>query len=200
MVKSIFKAQFMALGLLLIAAIAAQADELQCTPQSTATACLAHIEQEMNVLKALQAGQAPRFLDIAKNADGSPNFMTQSEAIAYCKDPNQVPQPAHLPSARELVQLSTSLGAKGIVDKCEGSDQKCYTISAINVDRSQDTFNFSYEGYQRPSGELGKNWFWSSSVYSYGSGLAYVLYGADGNVGNYYRGHSNSAVRCVSGR
>jgi uncharacterized protein (TIGR02145 family) len=153
----------------------------------------------MNVLKALQAGQAPRFLDIAKNADGSPNLMPQSEAIAYCKDPNQVPQPAHLPSARELAQLSTSLGAKGIVDKCEGSDQKCYTISAINVDGSQDTFNFSYDGYQRPSGELGKNWFWSSSVSSYYSYSAYYLYGVNGSVYYDYR-YDYNAVRCVSGR
>ncbi len=134
----------------------------------------------------------PKFLDIVRDSDGSVKTMTQGDAIQYCSK-----RGAHLPSARELAQLWEILGAKGIVDSCR-SDDKCYTIEILNVDGTSDSFYFSYAGYQRPSGELGNNSFWSSSVYSDSLDYAFFLNGEVGNVGG--SGVYFNAVRCVSGR
>lgn len=194
MVKSICKTHLMILGLALTATVTAGASVPQCR---TVAECRARIAQDQATLKQLQSGQAatPAFLDIARNADGSvKSIMDQADAIHYCAN-----QGAHLPSARELAQLSMSLGAKGIVDACDRSDKKCYSVKATNADGSSDNFNFSYAGYQRPAGELGNNWFWSSSVFSNFSGFAFVLNGYYGDVVYDVR-YVNFAVRCVSGR
>jgi hypothetical protein len=140
-----------------------------------------------------QAARMPQFLDVARNADGSVRCMTQADAIQYCLN-----QGAHLPSARELAQLAMSLGARGIVESC-GSDMNCYPVNATNADGSSDAFNFSYTGYRRPAGELGRNWFLSSSVAPYDSNYVFYLYGVYGFVYHYYRG-GDSAVSCVSDR
>jgi hypothetical protein len=42
---------------------------------------------------------------------GSGPFMTQADGIAYCQDSNNVQQPAHLPSIRELAILTKSPSA-----------------------------------------------------------------------------------------
>jgi hypothetical protein len=76
-----------------------------------------------------RADKNPKFLDIARNADGSVKYMNQREALKYCSN-----QGAHLPSARELTYLSASFGARGIVDSCEWSELKCFTAHAINAD------------------------------------------------------------------
>lgn len=193
MVKSIRKTHLMILGLALTATVTAGASASQCR---TVAECQARIAQDQATLKQLQSCQmpAPAFLDIVKNADGSVKTMNQADAIQYCAS-----QGAHLPSARELAQLSMSLGAKGIVDACDSSDSSCYSVKATNADGSSDNFNFSYAGYQRPAGELGNNWFWSSSVYSNHSDFAFGLNGNFGVVVSAYRS-SNYAVRCVSGR
>ena len=54
---------------------------------------------------------APQFSEIARYADGSIRLMNQPDAESYCKA-----QDMHLPSARELAQLSQSLGAFGIIN------------------------------------------------------------------------------------
>ncbi len=195
---SLFRNQFVLLGgLMLLISANARAAQPIC---NTITECQALRAQVDAPIKELQAGQMPTFLDIAKNAAG-PKLMTQPAAVEYCQDPSNVQQPAHLPSARELAQLSMSLGAKGIVDTC-GKDQNCYKISNIqNSDGSKDEFYYSYSGYQRPPGDLGSNWFWSSSVYS---GYSYYAFDLNGDVGDVDSGHRNRdnfiAVRCVSGR
>ena len=120
--------------------------------------------------------------------------MGQADAIQYCWI-----EGAHLPSARELAQLSMSLGATGIMVSC-GSDSLCHPVNETNPAGS-DSFNFSYAGYQRPPGDLGNNWFWSSSVYSYYPDSALGLSGFDGRIQTFYPGITeNIAVRCVSGR
>jgi hypothetical protein len=58
--------------------------------------------------------QTPSFLDIARNGDGSVKLMSQKEAFDYCAN-----RGAHLPSARELAQLSMSFGARGILPSCD---------------------------------------------------------------------------------
>ena len=145
-----------------------------------------------------QAGQIPAFLDIARHANGKVKYMNHKDAVQYCAN-----QGAHLPSTRELAQLSTSLGAKGIVDSC-GTDKNCRKIIYIhNTDDSKDEFYFSSSGYSRPAGDLGNNWFWSSSVYS-GFYYPFIFDGFNGHVGGINTDAPDSsnieAVLCVSDR
>lgn len=193
MSKSIIRIHLMLLGLVLTTTMTAQAAEPQCTLRSTVAECQARIAQDQKILKQLQAAQIPTFLDIARNADGSVKYMYLADAIQYCSD-----QGAHLPSARELAQLSMSLGARGIVDSC-GSDSECYPVKANNADGSSDSFNFSYARYQRPAGDLGDSWYWSSSVYPGFLGGAFHLSGRHGFLDAFNR-FRKYAVRCVSGR
>jgi hypothetical protein len=53
--------------------------------------------------------QAPQFTPTVRDAQGFDIHMTRDQAIKYCKS-----QGHHLPSARELALLATSLGAAGI--------------------------------------------------------------------------------------
>lgn len=134
------------------------------------------------------------FLDIARDASGEVMYMKRSDAVQYCANLE-----AHLPSARELAQLSMSLGAKGIVDTCH-SVQDCYEIGSIqNTDGSEDKFYFSFSGYQRPAGELGNNWFWSSSVTRFNPYIAFVLDGRPGYIETADGINYRLAVRCVVG-
>lgn len=60
-------------------------------------------------------------------------------------------------------------------------------------------FYLNREKYQRPAGESGDYWFWSSSVHPDDSIFAYDLNGVSGDV-DYFRRRSHyyvSAVRCV---
>ena len=130
----------------------------------------------------------PKFSDIVRTADGSIHYMNQDSAIQYCAN-----QGMHLPSARELAQLSASMGAAGISE----TPKDGYLVSAKNADGKVDNFYFSYVGYKRPTGDL-NIWFWSSSVNSYYSDMAYFLNGDDGVI-NYDGCYFPSAVRCVVG-
>jgi hypothetical protein len=140
-------------------------------------------------IQALQP--SPQIGDIARNTDGSIRYMNQADAINYCASQGQ-----HLPSARELAQLAQSMGAAGI---SETAKDGYYLVNAVNADGKYDSFYFNYSGYQQPAGDLGNNWFWSSSVDSSNSGGAFVLRGHYGFV--YYgpRGLSD-AVRCARGQ
>ena len=147
-------------------------------------------------IQALQP--SPQVGDIARNTDGSIRYMNQADAINYCTSQGQ-----HLPSARELAQLAQSLGAAGI---SETAKDGYYQVSAKNADGKADTFYFSYAGYNRPAGDLGNNWFWSSSVNSDDSYNAFYLYGLNGVVGNFgvvgsdLRDYDGNAVRCARGQ
>lgn len=147
-------------------------------------------------LRQFQDGSAPMFLDIAKNADGSVKRMKQSEAFKYCAN-----QGAHLPTARELAQLSISLGARGIVE-WPGMDEYWCRIPGgfYSVRTTNDIFCFSSVGFQRPAGDLGNHWFWSSSYDSNPSFNTFVLNGFVGEVDLVDSAYSNGAVLCVSGR
>ena len=143
-------------------------------------------------IQALQP--SPQVGDIARNTDGSIRYMNQADAINYCTSQGQ-----HLPSARELAQLAQSLGAAGI---SETAKDGYHPVSAKNADGKADTFYFRYAGYNRPAGDLGNNWFWSSSVLSGYSAYAFGLYGDSGGVGVVDRDNRASslhAVRCARG-
>ncbi len=148
-----------------------------------------------------QAGQAPQFGDIVRNSDGSILYMSQFDAVDYCAN-----QGMHLPSARELAQLSQSLGARGIKEDYEFPGPAAYynpgyiPVNGKNSDGKIDSFYFDFHGYNRPAGDLGNNWFWSSSVNRYYIGDAFILDGRDGDVFRFPQSVSHVAVRCVAGQ
>jgi hypothetical protein len=131
----------------------------------------------------------PNLTGIAKDADGSILKMNQEDADRYCRYLG-----LRLPTARELALYSQSQGARGI-----GKPKKRGYNLVLGSDSSgnEDRFSFLVNGYERPTGELGNNWFWSSSVYPDDSHLAYLM---DGRFGFIYLGMRNigeGSVRCV---
>lgn len=139
---------------------------------------------------------------IVRDADGHVLTMSQKQAIKACAENGM-----HLPTIRELAKLSQSMGAKGILETRvkDGSGEKpegFHLVSSINPDGKKDEFYFSRSGYVAPKGDLGNNFFWSSSVDSrvpkYGNGLNgangadVINFGADPNF--------NFAVRCFAGK
>lgn len=136
---------------------------------------------------------APNLTGIAKDAKGNVLRMNQSDADNYCRNQGQ-----RLPTARELALHSQSLGAQGISETEKyGYYLRQVSDSAGNPDR----FYFSHDGYKRPAGELGDNWFWSSSVLPDDSDLAYRLSGFDGGIyTTYIYAFRNGAVLCVQSR
>jgi|GEM_PF-5968217 len=145
----------------------------------------------------LSTEQKPAFLPIARNSFGYVLTMTQWAAVQYCYN-----QGGHLPSARELIQWSISFGAKGFVDSCDTGDANCFSVRNIeNADGEKVQFSFSRSGYQAPAGELGTNWFWSSSVHSKFPDFSTLLFAGD--RGSLIRSHGpkfTAAVLCVVGR
>jgi hypothetical protein len=121
--------------------------------------------------------QAPKFLEIAKNMDGSPNSMTYVQAIKYCSENG-----AHLSKARELAQFGVINRAKGIsrdellkvvVGLGLRSDEAYKaikltgysTVNAKQLNEPLDVFLYSDEGFIRPlKWQLGSNFLWSSSL------------------------------------
>ena len=124
--------------------------------------------------------------------------MNQTDAIQACSKHGM-----HLPTIRELAKISQALGSKGILELSQVESGKVpdgyFKISAVNPDGTKDEFYFNNDGYKRPEGDLGSNWFWSSSVYSYYSYYGCYLSGNSGYVGYYYRDDSDAA-RCVVGQ
>ncbi|MBN8542629.1 MAG: hypothetical protein J0L82_19720 [Deltaproteobacteria bacterium] len=114
--------------------------------------------------------------------------MNHNEAITYCID-----RQAHLPSARELAQLSMSLGAKGIAEIKGGKpDDSYHQFKFKNSDESSDNFYFCREGYQRPEIQLRQEVRTdikvraSSIISKHSSGFAVFLNLENGNLNYYY--------------
>lgn len=154
----------------------------------------------------------PALGDIVRNENGSVRHMNQYDADQYCRS-----RGSRLPTVRELALVSQSLGARGIretahagVVRTEAAVQAeitqmsaagYYPIYTMNGSNQPSVdFYFNYTGYQRPAGDLGSHFFWSSSVHPYYSSNAYYLYGGNGVIfsagfRSYY--DVDSAVRCV---
>ena len=155
--------------------------------------------------------------DIAKDKNGKVLIMNQYDAEKYCANLEKDGKTDwRLPTVREQALLSQSMGAKGIKEtqfaEIKSSDARVsaeitqmgkdnyYPIYKKNA--AGDTvvdFYFNYSGYQKPDGDLGQNWFWSSSVHPYDSSFAYVLSGRYGSV-SYDSRDDSHAVRCVRSR
>ena len=151
--------------------------------------------------------------DIVKDAHGKVRTMNQYDADKYCKSIG-----SRLPTARELALYSQSLGARGILETSySGIDSASskvqteitqmdkegyYPIYTKNsAEKTVVDFYLNYSGYQRPAGDFGNYWFWSSLVHPYYSYNAYDLDGYNGGIGNYNRSNDDLiAVRCVRSR
>lgn len=148
---------------------------------------------------ALGAASAQAAGEILRDADGSIRYMNQHDAMKAC------PAGTHLPTIRELAKESQARGAIGILEVNQGNSDGVptgyYKISAINPNGQKDEFYFNCEGYKRPNGDLGNNWFWSSSLHSNYSDFGYLLNGGSGFVGyGDSPDNNNPAVLCVHGR
>ena len=178
------------------------------TMESQTQATLGRIQAR---IRELEGSTGSGLGDILRDAKGRVRHMNQYDAERTCRE-----QGTRLPTARELAVYSQSLGARGIREtahpgvvtsdttvraEIEQMDRDGYYpiyVANSSGQRAVD-FYFNYSGYQRPAGDLGNLWFWSSSVhpvYSYG---AYFVSGSVGGVGNVNRssGDDGSAVRCV---
>jgi hypothetical protein len=145
---------------------------------------------------------------ILRSDDGSIRYIDRDAAMTAC------PQGTHLPTIRELAELSKANGAKGILELNQLDPKKklpagYYGVhGAINPDGKKDSFYYNPSGYVRPSGDLGKNWFWSSSIDSLDCFdyqiCNYFMYGNSGSI--FYGGPNawgtsdslKNAVRCVA--
>ena len=136
---------------------------------------------------------------ILRKSDGSLQLMSHDDATDAC------PDGTHLPNVRELAKIAQELGAKGILETSDIKDgvvPEGYTkICGKSGDRDEDEFYYNYNGYKRPAGDLGKNWFWSSSrVGCEGTSGAFNLNGEfgfimsdDTNESQFYY----TAIRCI---
>lgn len=133
----------------------------------------------------------------AKDAYGSLRYMNQYDAVKYCASKG-----SHLPSAREFAKVSMDQGAKGFCVSYE--DKECYLVHAApsSTAITRDTrFYFSYSGYQRPAGEIGDEYLWTSSLqYQSNYEIAVVFHRDFGGFGYDYRDYRTFPVRCASGK
>ena len=148
--------------------------------------------------------------EIVRNANGSVRPMTQYHAEIYCKEHG-----TRLPTAREFAVYSQRLGARGIretaypgvaysnaavqaeISQMDGSGYGPIYVYVPRSGQSAVDFYYAYGGYQRPAGDLGSHWFWSSSIYPDNPDLAYGLVGDFGYFFWGNRSNTSSLVRCV---
>lgn len=153
--------------------------------------------------------------DIVKNPDGSVSHMNQYDSEKYC-----LAQGSRLPTAKELAKESQRLLAKGVHAHAKhlGVSVDSYAVNTEIDQMRRDgyrpiytknssgqkvvDFYFNNSGYERPAGELGNYFFWSSSVHPVYSDYAYGLYGYDGDFvyDSRHISYAYCAVRCVLAR
>ncbi len=117
---------------------------------------------------------------IARNTDGSVRQMTQREATSYCSTRGGLPN---------IKQLALSLNPNGV------SDTRRDEYSKV-APQNETQFYYSDASYNRPPGDEGLFFFWSSSLYAGTLSSAYGFDGNKGYIGVSSRGTSN-AVRCA---
>ena len=179
--------------------------------QTQATQTQATLGRIQARIRELEGSTGSGLGDILRDANGLVRHMNQYDAERTCRE-----QGTRLPTARELAVYSQSLGARGIREtahpgvvmsdttvraEIEQMDRDGYYpiyVANSSGQRAVD-FYFNYSGYQRPAGDLGNLWFWSSSVHPVYSNDAYNLNGHNGHLYYGYRSYVgvDSAVRCV---
>ena len=190
----------------------AECRTLESQTQATVSQAQATLARIQARIRELEGSASPgRLGDILRDTAGNVRHMSQFDAERTCRELG-----ARLPTARELAVYSQSLGARGIREtthpgvvttdstvsaEIEQMDRDgYYPISVANSSgRRAVDFYFNNSGYQRPAGDLGNYWFWSSSVHPDYSNSAYLLNGFHGYVDYYSRSYASAygAVRCV---
>jgi hypothetical protein len=133
---------------------------------------------------------------IIRNDDGSIHYMQQPTAMSAC------PQDTHLPTIRELANISQANGAKGILEIDQVDPNKVPAgygrVSGTNPDGRDDRFYFSAEGYKDPNydQDIPRYWFWSSSHMVGQSFLGARLDGKSGAF-QYYLNGDYAIARCI---
>lgn len=120
--------------------------------------------------------------------------LYQDEAIEHCETKG-----SRLPTAREYALFALEFGAKEV---SETENDRNYLVKGSDSEGNPDYFYFDSNGYYRPSNDLGRNWFWTSSNSPDYAEFAYVFNGILGYVSYGYRnGYNGSdryyAVRCI---
>jgi hypothetical protein len=116
--------------------------------------------------------------------------MNQNEALKACADHEM-----HLPTIKEWMKECSPSGPMHSI---------ATFVTAKNADGTKDEFS-AVCPYKPLAGEMGKNWFWSSSAMTDGSNEIYVFNGDTLYVGsgpsNFIDDHGKrGAVRCRPGR
>ena len=188
------KTIMLSLAVLSLVSLTAKAQEVAKEEKAvcdTVNSCKEHIKKAEMQLAKLTKNLAPNLSDIAKDEEGNVLHLNQLDAEKYCKE-----QGMRLPTIRELALYAQSLEAAGI---SETKKEELYLVKGSDAAGNSDHFYFSHKGYKRPKGDLGKYWFWSSSVHPDYTFSAYVLNGNNGDVGLDVSSYINdfNAVRCV---
>jgi hypothetical protein len=115
---------------------------------------------------------------IVRNTDGSVRRMTQREAVSYCATRGG------LPTAK---QLALALNARGVSYTArEGFDERS--------PKNEPAFYYNDRLYERPTGDEGREFFWSSSIYNGFNGWAFQGNYGDVIIDGRWDSH---AVRCA---
>jgi len=128
---------------------------------------------------------------------GSACLMNWADAMKFCESQN-----AHLPTAREYVNLLMPLGVKVLEkEEVEGAPPAgYYLVDSRNPDGSLDGFYMNHSEYRRPLGETENYLLWTSSIPPSHPKYAHVYYtewgGGGGDPKDHLLTHKN-AIRCV---
>jgi uncharacterized protein (TIGR02145 family) len=131
---------------------------------------------------------------ILRKKDGKVRYLERYRAVDACPDGFRIP------TAREFAEFSNSQKAKGILNSDDEDREKkngqINKIKILNPNGKSEIFLFSHQGYKRPSGDLGKLTFFSSSIVPEGHFPVVIFRGSSGQLdldaaGNHF------AVRCI---
>jgi hypothetical protein len=142
--------------------------------------------------------------DIVRNQDGTVRLMLGKAAFNYCQRNGK-----RLPTLREYAEYGALHGALGIRDT-QYSGQKIQVPEVLTEIRRNAhdgykmfedyrsysvDFYYNASGYVMPSGDDGKNAFWSYSPDR--KGYLHAFFGNNGIISDLY-GDEGLAVRCVN--
>lgn len=134
-------------------------------------------------------------------AQGAPCLMTQAQADELCTSRGM-----HLPTSRELVAFSVSMGAKGRLEASEVKRGKVpegyYLVDSLNPGRKRDPLYFNHTGYDAKRGGLQGELLWTASLVPGKPAYAHVFYGDWGGGGGKPQEHRRTyrnSVRCLPG-
>jgi hypothetical protein len=172
------------------------------SPCSTLKECEELKEKVEAQIKALTPVYPTVFMDVEKNADGTPLALTQADALKYCKNKG-----GHLPSIKEMMDWALAQGAapilsmQDVLDKYEGDVPADYNlIKTVTVDGTSEVFYYNLTGYKPSKVAVENGWFWTSSFPKNDSSNAIIFYSSLGKI-IYAKNYQNmkSSVRCATG-